>query len=146
MHKRILKDASDEQIREFVTDYITMIGARDPDLYKVAEDWLYRKVYGCHFNEWVLEEALRSMENEDGTKGGHWSIRDTNDVARKYDIKLGDKYNEYDWNYVMNMVYSDYYGAIPDELNYYVQIAKKFLDDKDMPCGKAYKYYRSMLG
>lgn len=39
------------------------------------------------------------------------------------------------------MVYSDYYGAIPNELNYYVNVARKFLDDKDSSEGKALCYW-----
>mgnify|MGYP003304886190 CR=1 FL=1 len=24
------------------------------------------------------------------------------------------EYNEYDWNYTMNMIYSDYFGSVPE--------------------------------
>lgn len=144
MHKRIIQDATDQQVREFATDFVTMLKAKDPDIYELAEDWLYRQVYGCHFTDWMLECALESMENEDGTTGGHWSVDDTTSVAAKYGVQLGEKLNRYDWNYAMNMVYSDFYGAVPDELQYYVRMAKKFVEDKDMPCGKAYRYYQSM--
>ena len=55
-----------------------------------------------------------------------------------------DKFNKYDWNYVMNMIYSDYYGAIGNNTESYVKVAKKFTMDKDAPEGKALKYYIAM--
>ena len=83
------------------------------------------------------------MSNEDGTTGGHWSLEETDSIARNHGIEFRS-INKYDWNYVMNMIYSDYYGAIPNELTSYVKVAKKFLQDKDAPEGKALKYYKAM--
>ena len=55
-----------------------------------------------------------------------------------------DKFNKYDWNYVMNIIYSDYYGSIGNSIDSYFKIAKKFLMRKDAPEGKALKYYIAM--
>ena len=44
----------------------------------------------------------------------------------------------------MNMIYSDYYGAIPNDVSSYVKVAKKFLEDKDGKEGKAFCYYMTM--
>jgi hypothetical protein len=140
MHKKLIEEASCEQIKEFATDFITMLKARDHDLYEEAEDWLYRFIYGCHFSEWTLKEALERMINEDGSRGGHWSVEETNKVAQSRGI-IFNKFNEYDWNYVMNMIYSDYFGVISNSLEMYVELAKRFLCDKDSQEGKAYKYY-----
>lgn len=134
MHKKILEHATDQQVREFATDFLSMLKATNEDLYDTAENWLYKEVYGCHFNEWSLEEATAKMINEDGTTGAHWSIEETN-------YYKPDNVNKYDWNYVMNMVYSDYYGAVNNDVNNYVKLATKFISDKDAPDGKAYKYY-----
>lgn len=82
------------------------------------------------------------MINEDGTKGAHWTVEETTLVAKQSGITF-DNFNEYDWNYVMNMIYSDYYGAIPNEVSSYVKLAKKFIMDKDADKGKALKYYIS---
>jgi hypothetical protein len=83
------------------------------------------------------------MENEDGTRGGHWTLEDTTSVAKQYGIDFSH-INQYDWNYVMNMIYSDYYGAVSNDLSTYVKLAKKFIFDKDAPEGKALKYYLAM--
>ena len=52
------------------------------------------------------------MENEDGTRGPHWSIDETTALASQYGITLGSKFNRYDWFVALNMVYSDYYKVI----------------------------------
>lgn len=139
----MIQDATDEQVKEFLTDFITMLKARDPELYEEAECWLYKELYGCHFNVWMLDKAVAHMVNEDGTTGPHWTVEQTTKVAHNYDIKF-DTFNEYDWNYVMNMIYSDYYGSISNSVDSYVNMASKFLMDKDAPEGKAFKYYKAM--
>ena len=143
MHRQILKDATDEQVRNFATNFISMLKARDEELYEEAEWYLYKEVYGCHFNQWKLVCAVEKMHNEDGTIGGHWTVEQTEQVAMQYGISF-DKFNKYDWNYVMNMIYSDYYGAIGNNTESYVKVAKKFIMDKDAPEGKALKYYIAM--
>ena len=54
-------------------------------------------------------------------------------------------FNEYDFNYVMNMLYSDYYGSVPNDASTYVKMAKKFLCDKDAVEGKAITYYFTIV-
>lgn len=77
------------------------------------------------------------------TKGPHWTLEQTNSVARSNGIDF-DTFNEYDWNYVMNMMYSDYYGAVSNDTNMYAKLSKKFLEDKDAKNGKAFCYYMAM--
>ena len=143
MHKELIKEATDSQLRDFVDDALSMIKETHEDLYEDLEMYLYKEIYGCHFCDWLLKKATKDMVNEDGTMGGHWSIEQTNAVARQNGIQF-DKFNEYDWNYVMNMMYSDYYGAVSNDTSVYAKLAKKFLDDKDAKEGKALKYYLSM--
>jgi len=143
MHKKILKDVSDEQLRDFVDDALMMIRETNHDLYETLEHHLYKETYGCHFNDWLLNDATKYMVNEDGTIGPHWNVEQTTSVAKQNGISF-DKFNEYDWNYVMNMMYSDYYGAVPNDTISYVRLSRKFLEDKDAKEGKAFKYYLSM--
>ena len=143
MHKKILKDISDEKLRDMIDDVLGMIKETHHDLYDDIEMYLYKETYGCHFNEWMLECATKNMTNEDGTTGGHWSVEQTNIVAKQNGISF-TKFNEYDWNYVMNMMYSDYYGAISNDVSNYVKLAIKFLEDKDAKEGKAFCYYIAM--
>ena len=143
MHKKILEDATLEQLKNFLFDQLLEVRARDYEMYEELEMDLYEEVYGCHFNEWMLEKALKSMKNEDGSIGGHWTVEQTTQVARNNGIEF-DHFNEYDWNYVMNMMYSDYYGSVPNDTNVYFRMAKKFLEDKDAGKGKAFRYYVAM--
>jgi hypothetical protein len=145
MHRKILKDLTDEQLRDFADETIMMIKETNKELYDKLEIHLYKMAYGCHFNEWMLEKATSSMVNEDGTVGAHWSLEQTNSVAKSSGI-IFDKFNQYDWNYAMNMIYSDYYGAVTNDTSSYVKLAKRFLDDKDAQKGKALNYYLAMRG
>ena len=144
MHTKIIEEATLEQLKDFAYRAFDMLKRTvDEDTYEDIEMIMYKDVYGCHFNKWLLEKALKEMENEDGTMGGHWTLEQTTMVAKSNGIEFKN-FNEYDWNYVMNMVYSDYYGVVPNETSSYVKLARKFLDDKDSTYGKALKYYLAM--
>lgn len=143
MHKKILKHATDSQIKEFVTDFLTMLKSTHPDLYETAEHSLYEEVYGCHFTDWSLECALENLVNEDGTTGPHWTLEQTTRIAEERNLILST-YNNYDWCFVMNMMYSDYYKVIGNDTSVYTNMSKHFLMDKDAVDGKAYKYYMTM--
>lgn len=144
MHKKMISDATFEQLKHFTCDMLDDLKITDHYLYEKYEMELYRQMYGTHFNKWMLEKALSKMENEDGTTGGHWTIDQTTSVGKQYGVDF-TKVNEYDWNYAMNMIYSDYYGAVPNETSVYAKMAKKFVEDKDVCDGKAFRYYVSML-
>lgn len=57
----------------------------------------YEKEHGPHFNEEYARKAVMKMENEDGTRGPHWSLEETTTLASQYGIALGSKFNRYDW-------------------------------------------------
>ena len=76
----------------------------------------YEKEHGPHFNEEYARKAVMKMENEDGTRGPHWSLEETTTLASQYGIALGSKFNRYDWFVALNMVYSDYYRVIKQEI------------------------------
>ena len=128
MHREILKNANEEQLKRFIDRSLCQLKSKDQEMFEQLERELYVEVFGYHFNDWLLEKALFEMVNEDGTKGGHWTLEQTTSVARSNEIEL-EKYNEYDWCYVMNMIYSDYYGSVPNDNAVYVKMAQKFLKD-----------------
>lgn len=82
-----------------------------------------------------IKDWLDGMENEDGSMGAKWSKEETTALAKSHGIMLGDKISEEEWNLAMNMFYSDYcktakkYGV--DRPDYYADLAKDFLMDKD---------------
>lgn len=42
----------------------------------------YEKEHGPHFNEEYARKAVMKMENEDGTRGPHWSLEETTTSLR----------------------------------------------------------------
>lgn len=69
----------------------------------------HEAMYGPHFNEECALKAVSKMENEDGSRGEHWSLEETTSIANQYGINLkGEKYNKYDWYVALNMIRSDY--------------------------------------
>lgn len=143
MHTKLIENASLDVLKEFSLEALSIIKKKDRELYKELELCLYKKIYGCHFNEWSLKKATEHLQNEDGTTGAYWDIEKTNSLARQNGITFTD-FNEYDWNYVVNIMYSDYYGAVNNDATTYVKMAKKFLTDKDAPKGKAFIYYLAL--
>lgn len=77
----------------------------------------YEAEHGPHFNEEHARKAVSKMENEDGTRGPHWSVEETTALASQYGINLGSRFNRYDWFVALNMVYSDYYTDKQEIIN-----------------------------
>lgn len=65
----------------------------------------YEAEHGPHFNEEHARKAVSKMENEDGTRGPHWSVEETTALASQYGINLGSRFNRYDWE-VINAITS----------------------------------------
>lgn len=62
----------------------------------------YEAEHGPHFNEEHARKAVSKMENEDGTRGPHWSVEETTALASQYGINLGSRFNRYDWFVALN--------------------------------------------
>ena len=132
-----------EKTLNVLDKHLEQFKAAHPDKYKDIEDCLYVITYGYHFNQAMLDEALSTMINDDGTHAPKWTVAETTQVARANGIMF-KTFNEYDWNYVMNMIYSDYCTVLGDNLISYVKMSDKFLNDKDAPEGKALRYSMCM--
>lgn len=139
MHTTLLKEADVETLRSFLHKAFDELKYKDKDMYEELEMELYEDIHGCHFSESLLHKALSCMVNEDGTKGGHWTLEDTTSLAPEL-----KHYNKYDWCFVMNMMYSDFYKVLGSDVQMYVRMSKAFLQDEDAPEGKALKYYFAM--
>ena len=115
----------------------------DEDMYNRIINDLYIVFNGYHFNEEMMNGSFSKMINDDGSKAPHWTLSDTTQIARNHGVSFR-KFNEYDWCYVMNMLYSDYCEVLGDNVSSYVKMADKFLNDKDAPEGKALRYCMCM--
>lgn len=131
-----------EIMKEF-DKVLRMMKCENPAKHEWIKQELYIIMNGEHFTEDLLKEAYKCMENDDGSQAPKWSVAETTSVADQYNIKF-EGFDKYDWNYVMNMMYSDYCLVLKENLMNYVNMANKFLHDKDAPKGKALKYYFAM--
>lgn len=108
---------------------------------------MYEAINGPHFDEEHARYAVEGMENEDGTKGPHWTVEETTSVANQMGINLkSEKHNKWDWFVAMNMIYSDFYKAVvamtgSANTKYFAELAKAWLCDKDISEGKMWHYY-----
>jgi hypothetical protein len=132
-----------QKITDIFDTLLIELEATHPKFYWETIRELHEAINGPHFDETMANWAVSKMKNEDGTLGGHWTIDDTTSIANSQAV-LFDKFNKWDWYYVLNMVYSDYFNVIGTDTNMYVQFAKAWIMDKDAPDGKAFKYFLAM--
>ena len=98
-----------------------------------------------HLTHDEAEEWCDSMVNADGTKGCHWTLEQTQDVAKQRGITC----DKNDFWAAMNMMYSDY-GKVAkmysvDNTNFYADMAAAFLQDKDAVDGKLVEYWEFIV-
>lgn len=115
-------------------------------MHRIIRIKAYEAKHGPHFNEEHARKAVSKMENEDGSRGQHWSLEETTSLANQYGIRLDEEFNKYDWYVALNMVYSDYYKVIvnmtgSNSSKYFVELAKAWICDKDIDEGKMWYYY-----
>lgn len=143
MDDSLIENADAEKLRSFLKEEFRTLKRYDAELYDDMRDKLYVCLNGNHFDESTYARAVAGLGNLDGTGGPHWKVADITNLARTKGLKY-DGFNEYDFAYAMNMVYSDFYGVVGDSVDTYYRIAKAFIEDKDAPHGKAYLYWKAM--
>lgn len=85
---------------------------------------------------------MKGMTNEDGSKGPHWTIEQTKQLQAQKHIDC----DPIEFWAAMNMIYSDYFKAakkfgVGNNIDFYVDMAKAFLDDKDAREDKIGRYF-----
>ncbi len=97
------------------------------------------------FSKEMAMEWTRNMENPDGTVGPHWPLEKVKEVMAQKKLEG----SPYEWYAVLNMVYSDYSGVAKkmnvNTLDFYVCMAKAFLDDPDAGEDKLARYYEYVV-
>lgn len=113
----------------------------------------YRNDYGKPkmFSHKDMETWKSMMKNEDGTRGVHFRWEQVKHACEQAGIDC-EEFGEDVFCLAMNMMYSDYckvakkYGV--DTPEYYADLAKAFLRDKDFdgkPEEKLYLYYKAIV-
>lgn len=92
-------------------------------------------------DEDTAHEWMENLQNEDGTKGPHWSKEQTTQLMKQKNINC----DPLEFWVAMNAVYSDYFGAAKksnvNNIDFYVNMAKAFIDDKDSRPDRLARYY-----
>ena len=100
-------------------------------LHKLDDDHFRESTKMIEFTKEDAERWTARMENEDGTTGPHWTMGQTDAVANV----AGVHEKPCIWWAAMNMMYSDYYSVAAkyglDRPEFYADLAKAFLMDKD---------------
>lgn len=115
----------------------------DKEGYEDLEEELYVLCYGYTLSDELCEKWVHGMVNEDGSKGGHWTIEQTSQMAKQMGY-TPLKVTEHEWWATMNMIYSDYYGVVSNDTTTFCRLAHRFLNDADAKEGKLYHYYMSI--
>lgn len=86
---------------------------------------------GRPFDREMAQEWVQRMKNADGTTGPHWTMEKTEEARAQRGINC----DPLEFWVAMNMIYSDY-AKVAEKVNansmdFYVYMAKAFLEDKD---------------
>lgn len=99
------------------------------------------------FTEADAKRWTEHMENDDGSKGPHWTLEQATAVANS----IGVHVDPWIWFAALNMKYSDGFDVAQkyglDRPEYYADLAKAFLFDKDGggPEAKIAGYYHGIV-
>ena len=99
------------------------------------------------FSEDDARRWTEHMENDDGSMGAHWTLEQTTAVANS----IGVHVDPWIWFAALNMEYSDNFDVAQkyglDRPEYYADLAKAFLFDKDGggPEAKIAGYYHGIV-
>lgn len=100
---------------------------------------------GTPMTKEMAEEWTRSMRNEDGTKGPHWTMEQVKQVM----AQKGIKYDLAEFYAILNAMYSDYCAVLKkhgvNNIDFYVDLAAAWLNDSDVVPNKAAMYYECIV-
>lgn len=95
--------------------------------------------------EEMAHEWMHGLHNEDGTKGPHWSMDQVKQVMSQKGVKM----DPMEFWVILNAMYSDYCGVLKkhnvNNMDFYVDLAKAWLGDKDAKEGKAARYFQYIV-
>lgn len=91
------------------------------------------------------ENWVKSMRNDNGSKGDRWSFEEIQNVMRQQNVNC----DPVDFYATMNMLYSDYGEVFKKHdvatMQFYVDMAKAFLEDEDAVKNKLEQYYKYVV-
>lgn len=141
------------KLHEAMEKPVTLGSAEEVGLYAKTICRL-EKLHGHHdepeastFDRETAMQWAANMQNADGTTGPHWTMGQTDAVANITGVNV----KPCTWWTAMNMMYSDYYSVAAkyglDRPEFYADLAKAFLMDKDAGGAEAKmaEYYHGIV-
>lgn len=112
----------------------------------IIRDHADGKAKKAPFTKETAEERTSTMVNEDGSHGAHWTF----DQAKRIMEQRSIEENPVEWWAAINMIYSDYYEVakkhnVGGTVDFFADMAKAFLDDKDAGPNKIARYYECVV-
>lgn len=96
-------------------------------------------------DEMTAMKMVKKMQNEDGTRGGHFKYDQTEEMRKQ----LCPDCDQNEFFLAMNMMYSDYCNVAKqmgiDKPEYYAHMAKAFICDKDAKDHKLQRYFDEIV-
>ena len=93
------------------------------------------------FNKRMADDWVKKMQNEDGSKGPHWRMDQVEQIMRQKNIQCDPA----EFFAAVNAMFSDYSEVAQkhgvNKQDFYIDMAKAFLEDKDAVKDKAAAYY-----
>ena len=91
-------------------------------------------------------EWTHHTENEDGRRGPHWTMEQTDKVMAQRGIECGPA----QFYAVKNMMYSDcckvfHKRGVGDKIDFYADMARAFLEGKDAMTDKLARYFQAVV-
>lgn len=97
------------------------------------------------FTEHMAKEWTAHMKNSDGTTGAHWPMEQVKQLMQQRGINADPA----EFFAILNSVYSDYYTVAKKHnvhnIDFYIDIAKAWIDDKDAVPDKVAAYYECVV-
>ena len=148
-----------EELNTIMDDYFDELEEYHPQIYSNLMKEIYKLGVKTNISdEEELNGYLKYMKHKDMPP--LWSVEQTTKSGKDIGIDF-DKwsYNTFTFNYVMNMMRTDYHAefkrmfassplmkqTIVDSPNFYAHMAKAWLDDEDAPKDKAIKYIHLVI-
>lgn len=141
-------------------DYFKELEKHHPNVYENIMKEFYKLGEPINIkDENELKKYLKHINHKDVPE--LWTLEQTTKVGEDIGIDFNNwKYNKYTFNYVMNMIRSDYFNefkkifstsplmkqTILDSPTFYAHMAKAWLDDEDAPEDKVLKYIHIVTG
>lgn len=142
-------------------DWETMMDKAEAALHKMAEPGMRdqnsihigtyadnrgRAVASDHLTKAEAESWVRSMRDGEGHRGGRWTLAEIKQYAGNFGV-TGDE-EIIDFYAAMNAMATDY-GEVAkahgvDNVDFYADMAKAFLHDRDAVQGKIKRYYEDI--